>query len=838
MIEPDAYWGVPVNELLIRLASSATGLTQAEALKRKNKPGRQRQPAWVKDFLLFTGQFRNPLILILIFAVILSAILGEHTNTIIILGTILLSSTLGFWQERNAGRAVEKLRAIVQVTATVVREGITIDIPAGDVVPGDFIVLNAGDIIPGDGVLLEANDLHVNEATLSGESFPAEKQTAILPIDTPLPHRKNCIFQGTSVVNGSAKALMVMVGENTEFGKIAKTLEGHLPETAFEKGIRKFGYMLMRITLLLSLFILVLNIFLGKPVAESILFALALTVGMAPELLPAIVTITLSAGAKRMAEKNVIVKKLSSIQNLGAVDVFCSDKTGTLTEGVIEVQETVDIRGIHSDKVRQFAFLNANFETGYTNPLDEAIRKLKDVVVDDYKKSDEVPYDFIRKRISIVVVHNGKHIMITKGAVKTVLDVCDTAEIIEDKIIPLEEIRKQIEESHQTYSTQGLRTLGVCYKDVTEDPIINKDDETEMTFIGFIILTDPLKPNITETLSDLKHLGITLKLITGDNKLVTTHLSDQIGLRSDNILTGSDLRQMSADALSIRVKDTEVFAETEPDQKERLVRALQKNGNVVGYIGDGINDVTALKTADVGITVDSAVDIAKDTADIVFLQKDLNVLKDGILEGRETFINTLKYIYITTSANFGNMFSMAGTSLLLPFLPLLPKQILLTNLLTDVPAMGIASDRVDNELIQKPQKWNDKLIKNFMIVFGLQSSIFDFLTFGTLLWFFEADAGLFRTGWFLESVLTEILILLVIRTQRPVFKSHPGKFLIVASCFTAAIVIILPYTSLSNPLGFVPIPLPVLIGMASIALIYVLATDITKRMFFRSTIKQ
>jgi len=826
------YWSLTISELHLKTNSSEKGLSSEDAYQRigetKTPPP---QSIFVTDLLLLVGQFKSPLVLILIFAVILAAMLGEYTNSLIILDIILLSGLLGFWQERNASRALQKLRAMVQVNASVIRNGIVIDVSATDVVPGDILLLNAGDIIPGDSVLIEANDLHVNEAALTGESFPAEKMPGKLPADTPLSKRKNCVFQGTSVVNGTAKALVVNTGIHTEFGNISTELGQHSVETSFESGIKKFGYMIMRVTVLLSLVILTVNIYLGKPVSDSILFALALAVGMAPELLPAIVTITLSAGAKRMATKKVIVKKLSSIQNLGSVNIFCSDKTGTLTEGAVKVQNMVDGEGNPSERVRKFAYLNAVFETGFTNPMDDAIRNLE-VNIDGYEKVDEVPYDFIRKRLSIAVGFQDKHYLITKGAFKNILEVCVSVALPNGDGVPMDRIEEKIRNTYQQYSAQGFRTIGVCYKDITGDPVINKDDETGMTFLGFIVLYDSLKPGIAETIHELKKSGVTLKLITGDNALVTAYICAQIGLKSE-LLTGSDLRAMSDEGLAIKVKEVDVFAETEPFQKERLVRAMQKAGNVVGYIGDGINDAAALKAADVGISVDTAVDIAKETADIVLLEKDLKVVQEGIIEGRKTFINTLKYIFITTSANFGNMISVAGTSLFLPFLPLLPKQILLLNLLSDLPAMAIASDRVDNEQLTKPRKWDTKLIRNFMIVFGIESSLFDLLTFGVLLWFFIANPERFQTGWFIESVATEILILLVIRTQRPFLKSKPGKYLLYAVLFVGSFTITLPYMPYANFLGLSPLPWPMVVAMVAIALVYALVAELTKHYFFK-----
>ncbi|GCC50372.1 magnesium-translocating P-type ATPase [Chryseotalea sanaruensis] len=828
------YWSISLSELIKDLDTTILGISDEKASDRNNKSMiTPMQSILVSDIRLLLTQFKSPLVLLLIFAVILSAILGEYTNTFIILGIIFLSALLGFWQERKANHALRKLRDMVQVKATVLRNNIEKDIPASQVVYGDVILLNAGDIIPADCIIVESNDLHISEASLTGESFPVEKEIGLMPIDTPLSKRKNCVFKGTNVINGTAKVLAVYTNSKTEFGKISGALSWHEPETAFEKGIKKFGYMIMQITMILSIIIFIINIYLGKNVIDSILFALALAVGMTPELLPAIITITLSAGAKRLVDKKVIVKKLSAIQNLGAVNVFCSDKTGTLTEGKISVQYTVDSNDNDWPRIKTFAYLNSRFETGFTNPMDEAIRNLTDIDIDGYQKVDEVPYDFIRKRLSIAVAFQGMHLLITKGALKNILEVCDSVELASGNRLPLNQMRNKIITIHEKYSRQGFRTIGLCYKDITGDPLINKKDERDMTFLGLVILADTIKPGIANIIHELKSSGVTLKLITGDNQLAAAFVGKKIGLQSENVLTGGELRKMSEEALAIKVNEIDVFAEIEPNQKERLVRALQKSGNVVSFIGDGINDVSALKTADVGITVDNAVDIAKETADIVLMEKNLEVLQEGILEGRKTFINTLKYIFITTSANFGNMFSVAGTSLFLPFLPLLPKQILLLNFLSDLPAMTIASDKVDAELLNKPRKWNAMLIRKFMIVFGIESSLFDFLTFGTLLWLFKANIEQFQTGWFIESCITEILILLVIRTQRSSFKSKPGKYLIYMSIIVSIGITTLPYFCFSSLMGFTPLPITIFIGMVGIAFLYAFIAEITKRIFFR-----
>ncbi|MEO6903526.1 MAG: HAD-IC family P-type ATPase, partial [Bacteroidia bacterium] len=619
----------------------------------------------------------------------------------------------------------------------------------------------------------------------------------------------------------------------TELGKIETEIGIISEETAFEKGIKQFGYMLMKIALILAGLILIINISMGKSPLDSILFALALSLGLAPELLPAIVSITLSAGARRLASKKVIVKRLSSIQNLGSINILCSDKTGTLTEGEVKIHGYLSADNKENPIIQKYAFLNATFESGYTNPMDEAIRSQANTDITGYTKFDEVPYDFIRKRLSIVAAHEGKRIMITKGALKNILEVCDKVQLSDNSIVPMTEFENGIREQSKEFSKNGFRTIGVCFKDVTDDPLINKDDENQMTFLGFILLNDPPKEGIAQVIAELKSKGVNLKIITGDNVLIAENIAKQIGVSPDSIISGSELLKLTDEALFSRVDDIDVFAETEPSQKERIIRALQQRGHVVGYLGDGINDASALKVADVGISVNTAVDVAKESADMILLEKELSVISEGITEGRKTYLNTLKYILIAVSANFGNMFSMAGASLLLPFLPLLPSQILLTNFLSDLPALAIASDNVDEEMLQKPRKWDIKLIRRFMIIFGLESSIFDFITFGALMIYFKSSPELFRSSWFTESVITEVLILLIIRTRRTFFVSRPGKYLILSSLFVIAIVLILPYTYFAGALGLVPIPLSVMVAIFAITFAYSAVAEISKKAIFK-----
>jgi P-type Mg2+ transporter len=829
------FWSLSASDLLKKLNVNESGLTNEESKKRLAEYGanRLKPPNKSNVLTLLISQFKSPIILILLFATALSLALGNFVDASIILVIVLISGLLGFWQEHGASDAVEKLLAIVQIKAAVLRDGTEQEIPVEGIVPGDIVILNAGDIVPGDCLLVESKDVFVDEAMLTGETFPVEKLISVLPADTTLSMRTNSVWMGTHIVSGSAKALVIHTGKVTEFGKVSERLKLKSPETEFERGIRRFGYFLGEVTLILVVLIFGINVYLSRPVLDSFLFSLALAVGLTPQLLPAIISINLAHGAKNMAKKKVIVKRLASIENFGSMNVICSDKTGTLTEGIVNVESTLDVNGASSDKVFLFAYINAFYESGFTNPIDEAIRNKQKIDISDYKKADEIPYDFLRKLLSISVIKDGKHLMITKGALTNILDVCSSAETQEGTVVDIKTVQEQIQKQFTRFSNNGFRTLGIAYKNMPDESPIKKDDESGMTFLGFITLFDPPKPNISETIEQLKLLGVSLKVITGDNHLVAANISQKMGLSNTKIITGTDVHQTSDSALIKLVSQFDVFAEIEPNQKERIIIALRKAGNVVAYMGDGINDASALHAADVGISVDTAADVAKDAADIVLLEKDLGVLIEGVREGRTTFANTLKYVFMATSANFGNMFSMAGVSLFIPFLPLLPKQILLTNLMTDFPEMTIATDNVDNEMVDHPRRWDIKAIRKFMITFGLVSSIFDYLTFGLLLLILNADEGQFRTGWFLESVISASFIVLVIRSRKPFFKSRPGKYLLIATFSVIVVTLILPYTPLGSIFGFVPLSISTYMLILLIVVVYILAAEIAKSIFYK-----
>ncbi len=821
-----------VLQLLESLQTSSDGLTTDQANVRLEKfgPNLLKKQKKSDALTLFLSQFKSPIILLLLFAAALSLVLQDSTDAVIIFVIIFVSSMLGFFQEHRATNAVQKLLAMVRIKSIVIRDSMQKEIPSEEIVPGDIVLLSAGSKIPADCVIIESRDLFVNEAVLTGETFPVEKNSSLISDEVPISKRTNTLFMGTNVISGNTKAVVVKTGLQTEFGKVADRLRFRAPETEFEHGVRRFGYFLTQVTLILVITIFAINVYLSRPVLDSILFSLALAVGLTPQLLPAIISINLSHGARQMASYKVIVKRLSSIENLGSMNVLCSDKTGTLTEGVVHIKSSLDVKGNESDEVFFYAYLNAIYETGFPNPIDEAIRSYKILDVSSYKKLDEIPYDFSRKRLTVLVSKDDERVMITKGALSNVLSICSHAKF-QAETVEIENVREQILQKFTELSQQGFRVLGTSYKNL-DTTILRREDETNMTFIGFLVLFDPPKARITETINQLKSLGISLKIITGDNKLVAENVAKQIGLTDPKILTGQELRQMTNEAFFHNVNKVDIFSEVEPNQKERIIVALKKTGNVVGFIGDGINDATALYEADVGISVDTAVDVAKEASDIVLLEKNFEVLIHGVEEGRRTFANTIKYVFMATSANFGNMFSMAGASTFLSFLPALPKQILLTNLLTDLPEMTIATDNVDKEMVAKPHKFNMKFIRKFMVVFGLLNSVADYSTFGALL-YFGSTVDQFRTGWFIENVFSASLIVLAIRTSKPLIKSKPSKYLFLAIIAVICIVFVIPFTFVGREFGFTPIPISILIMIPIIVASYIIAVEIAKRSFYK-----
>ena len=745
-------WSFSSEELFTATTSSAEGLSSDEAGRRLVQFGKNSLQTKKKSsaFGLFLNQFRSPIILILLFATVLSAVLQDWADALIIFVIVVGSAVLSFVQEYNASSASEKLRSQISLRSNVLRDGEERSLPAEELIPGDIVLLSAGSLVPADGIVLEAKDFMVNQAVLTGETFPVEKMPGVVPAETGMTGRSNMVFMGTNVRSGSARFVVVETGARTAFGQIAARLVLRPPETEFERGIRQLGNLLTEFMLILVILIFGANVYFHKPVIDSLIFSIALAVGLTPQLLPAIININLSKGSQEMAKQGVIVRRLEAIENFGSMDVLCTDKTGTLTEGVVRLDGALDQAGETSAVVLRWAYLNARFQTGLPNPLDEAILQ-QELDIHGAAKIDEIPYDFVRKRLSVVVEEDGKTYLATKGALENVLQACSRVDEA-GKVSSLDEARlKQIHARLARWSEQGYRVLGVAVKEISpQTGGFHPKDEAEMTFLGYLLFFDPPKPGVLKAIQELERLGVQLKIITGDNHLVAAHIAGAIGLPDATVLSAGEIDGLHDEALWQRAEHTTIFAEVDPNQKERIILALKKTGHVVGYMGDGINDAPSLHSADVGISVQNAVDVAKEAADFVLLRQDLDVLRQGILLGRKNFANTMKYIFMATSANFGNMFSMAGASLFLPFLPMLPKQILLINFMTDLPEMTIAGDRVDEIMLEKPHRWNIAYIKRFMLFFGTLSSAFDFLTFALLLWGLHASQEQFHTGWFIE----------------------------------------------------------------------------------------
>ena len=831
------YWTMTPDEALKQYRSSPSGLTSDEAASRLATYGENtiHTSKSASPLLLFLSQFKSPIILIMFVATAISAATGDWLDSLIIFAIVIGSALLSFFQEYSASNAIAKLRSRIQMQCTVLRDGATSQVPSTKLVPGDIVKLSAGSIVPADGIVLDYEDFLVDQSVLTGEAMAVEKQSDPVAVDAELSRRNNCVYMGTVVHTGSATVLLTLTGGGTEFGSISAQITARQPETEFERGIRRFGYLLTAMMLILTVFVFVVNVLFRKPVIDSLLFSVALAVGITPQLLPAIINITLSRGSRIMASAGVIVRRLTAIENFGSMDTLCTDKTGTLTEGAVRLDTAADLDGNASDEVLRAAYLNANLQTGLVNTLDEAILSFRPIDTANVTKRGEIAYDFFRKRLSIVVEDGGPYELITKGALKQVLSCCARARIKgEDR--PLDDaVSAQIQQRFSDWSNQGFRVLGLAKKVVEQkDPkVYAVSDETDMTLIGFLLFFDPPKADAAETIANLAQLGVQLRIITGDNALVAKHTACAVGLCVDNVLTGAELLKLDQAAAQRAIESAYLYAEMDPSQKEQIILALKNGQHVVGYMGDGINDAPALHAADVSISVNTAVDVAKEAADFVLLEKSLSVLKRGIELGRAAFTNTLKYIYITTSANFGNMFSMAGASLFMPFLPLLPKQILLINFMTDFPAMTIASDAVDTENVAAPRRWDIKRLRNFMLVFGFISSAFDYITFGVLLLWLKAGEPLFQSGWFVLSILTELMLLLVMRTQKPFFKSKPAPALLYSTLGVAALTLILPYLPFfSSILNITAIPPLVLLALMGIAVLYIIVTEIAKHFFF------
>lgn len=953
------FWAGSAEEVAKGLqvgGDGSAGLTAAEADNRREWlaqiDGRQRHehPA----LAILARQFTSPITVLLLIAAVISFLVDDAVDGAIVIAIVAVSGLLGFWQEYRAGSAVRALMDRVKVTATVLRDGSPHEIALGEIVPGDVVDLSAGSVIPADGRLLASDRLLVDESALTGESFPVEKDAADRVVsDAALDARSDCVFQGSHVVSGTGRLLVVATGRRTQFGTVSKELAGRSQATDFEQGLNGFGRMLLRIMVVLTIFILLVNAVLGREFIESLMFALALAIGLTPQMLPAITSVSLAAGARRMADRKVIVKRLEAIEDLGSVSVLCTDKTGTITVGVAQLDRAEPIRSARSAQalggspagqellvaspspdaaerardaarraaldptVLQLALVNAGMQHGFANPLDQAILGAGPVP-DGLRAIGELPYDFTRKRLSVAVT--GEHapagapgVLVCKGAFDSVVGCCTTARV-GDRNVPVDEVRDELQHRFEELSADGYRVLGIATgtvtaaADGTDERRLTADDEQGLTLRGLLCFHDPIKPDVLEDIAGLRELGVTVKVITGDNRFAAGKVARDLGLDAEDVVTGPQLDAVDDGVLRQLVRRASVFAEVEPAHKARIVRALRDQSadgiarsaaapralpagpsatavpaasapapadtesgsatedaavaapqgmptrsgtavarvhprghrpaaerTAVAFLGDGINDAPALHAADVGISVDTAHEVAKDAASVVLLDKSLGVILDGVRLGRETFANTLKYVRVTTSASFGNMISMAFASLFLPFLPLLPRQVLVLNFLTDLPSMAIASDRVDPELVQRPGRWRIGSIRTFMIVFGVLSAVFDILTFGVLMLGFGTDDTMFRSAWFIESTLTELAVMFSMRTARPIQRSRPGRGLLVLSLIVAMITVALPYSPVGPLLGIDDVPAGIFAALIGITVVYVAANELLKRRFILAT---
>jgi P-type Mg2+ transporter len=832
------FWQEGTASLCSRLLSSANGLTTAEAARRLKVYGPNAISAGAGTSLSrkIARRIFEPLIAILVVAAILSGATGDRIGASIIVVMVILSIGLDVFQEHKAERAAEMLKRSVALKVDVRRDSQTIEIKSEDLVPGDVVELRAGDLVPADGIVVKSLNAHTNEAILTGEPYPVEKREGICSSESAA-EAFSAFFSGTSVVSGEASMLVVATGPSTRFGAIAASLSGDEPPTAFERGIHRLGILILRLTVFLCLFVLLLNIAFHRPALESFLFAIALAVGLTPELLPMVMTVTLSKGAMRMAEKKVVVKRLAAIHDLGALDVLCTDKTGTLTEARIALIGHPDLAGSDSERVLEYAAVNSRFETGVRSPLDQAIlAHTVDHALDGWSKIAEVPFDFERRRVSILAARNGAVTLVMKGAPEDVLSRCTQYEQPDGKRIAVDEAtRQRIAALHDLRAAEGQRLLAVAVRDM---PIgvntLKPEDEHDLVFCGFCAFVDPPKATAAEAIARLQNAGVTVKVVSGDNELVVRHLVQALGLSPCRLMNGTELASLGEEAFLARVDETDLFCRVSPDQKTRIVRALRARGHTVGFLGDGINDAPAIRAADVGLSVEGATDVAREAADMILLAPDLRVLADGIEEGRRTFANILKYVRMGTSSNFGNMLSMALASLWLPFLPLTPVQILLNNLLYDASEVGIPFDDVESEQLRQPRTWDMQEILRFTLIMGPLSSFFDLITFWSLQTWLGAGVEEFRTAWFLESMLTQVLVIFVIRSTQPLWSGRPHTILIVTSLSAVAIAMLLALTPIGTLPGFTPLPATTLLSMLAIVAAYLACAEVLKPYAIRS----
>ena len=832
-------WLQPLASIEAELQAKDTGLDEAEAARRLAAHGpntlrpRHRRPL----VLQFLTRFGNPLVILLLAAAVISGFTGDRASCVIIAIVIVASVTLDFVQEFRAGRAAESLQQSVALRTTAVRGGRDTEIAADTLVPGDVVRLKPGGLVPADGRVLAARDCFVNQSLLTGEPYPVEKHPGDLDDAALGPGAAaNTLFMGTSIISGTATMLVCRTGAATSLGEIGDSLLSKPPATAFEQGIRHYGYLILRLAILMVLFVLLVNAVFHRPYLQSFLFAVALAVGLTPELLPMVVSITLARGALRLARERVIVKHLPAIHDLGSMDVLCTDKTGTLTEARIRLERHLDPLGQDSPRTLMLAVLNSTMESGLKNAMDEAILRHTEVDVAGWTKIDEVPFDFERRRVSVLADDGRQRLLVLKGAVEDVLAHSSRYEAAgPGTLLPLDEpARRQLGERHEALGREGLRVLGVAWKETARDQAhAVVGDERELVFAGFAAFEDPPKPSAAAAVAALAASGVSIKVVTGDDELVTQHVCSELGLPVLGVLTGAEIERLTDPALAAQAERVSLFCRVTPAQKNRVIQALRSRGHVVGYLGDGINDAPSIHAADVGMSVDGAVDVAKEAADLILLDHDLIVVHRGVLEGRRTYSNIMKYVMMGTSSNFGNMFSMAGGTLLLPFLPLLPVQILVNNFLYDISEIPIPLDSVDAEYLQRPRHWDLGYIRRFMFVMGPVSSVFDFLTFFVLRGVFHAGEAMFHTGWFMESLATQVLVIFVIRTRGNPLRSRPSRILTATSLAVVAIAALLPLTPLGNTLGFVPMPGPFYLVLGGTVGAYLITVEVVKRWFYR-----
>lgn len=826
------------DQVLDKLNSNKrSGLTTQEAVIRLKRDGLNQIEKDTKENFLtqFLKQFTNPLTLILLIVAITSLVLGETIDALIVILMVMLSVVLNSYQEHKANHAVKKLLDKVSLNTTVLREGQKIDIKSTNIVVGDILILNAGDLIPADCRLIDTNDFYINQAAITGESYPVKKtENKIDKKNSDISELDNMIFSGSSVTTGTAKAVVVATGTSTQFGLIAKQLAGREVDNSFTLGIKSFSYFILRIVIVFVVFIFMVNAFLRHDLLESIAFAVAVAIGLAPEFLPIIMTVTMSKGAILMAKRGVIVKKLAAIPAFGSMNILCTDKTGTLTEGQITLVKYVDLEGKHSPNILKMAYVNSFYQAGIANPLDQAVIKYTDINVDQYQKKAEIPFDFIRRRMSVIVKLKKTKLLITKGAPESVLEVSSYVNIkgktqkINKKVIDL--FTKQ----YNQLSQKGYRVLALATKSLSStNNSHSKNDENNLVLMGLIAFLDPVKQGVRQVIDRLEKNGIEIKVVTGDNQLATIKACVDAGIQIKGTMLGSQTVNLSDDQLRSKALSTTIFARFSPTQKERIIRVLKSEKNTVGYLGDGINDAPSIKAADVGVSVNNAVDVAKESADFILTNKSLSDLNDAVIQGRTIFGNTMKYVMMGLSSNFGNMFSVLGAVLFLPFLPMLPIQIILNNFIYDISQITIPTDHADPEYLDSPKKWDISFIKQFVFVFGPISSFFDFLTFYVLYSNFNQSPHLFQTGWFIESLTTQILVIHIIRTQRiPFIESISSKALFLSTFLMVILGWLLPYLPLGHIFNLMPLPGYMLIILGLITVAYLLAAEIGKRIFY------